>query len=599
MSIQEEKLKAIADAIREKDGSTGTIVADDFADRIKALPSSEMVLEWKVLEPGPIASIQVVGYGDGKFVALSIGMVCSYSNDCINWTNSTLPVGRSWSSIAYGDGKFVALANGSNTILYSEDGITWSVYETSYPASGSIPCVIYNGEKFFAVSPSLAKIAYSDDGLNWETSDLPSSSGFRSIAYGNGKFVSLGIGTAQSPTESTEFIYSSDGINWTVGTLPSAKWKSVTYGGGKFVAISFGSNVAAYSTDGITWKTSELSTSAGWYDITYGEGKFVAVAYTGGTKTSYSFDGINWNTSLIPTSFSCSKVIYGSSKFLTNNPNGSLSTATPCLAYATYHALDTSDADATAGDILSPKTAYVNGAKVTGTIATKEEADVTVSGATVTTPAGYYKSQVAKSVTTVTHPAPTQALILGTYATIRANHEQASGYVTGSTTTADYNVTRNAGGTKTPGTSNQTLLSSGLHYLNNPLVMSGSSNLVSSNIRNGVNIFGITGTLSSAPSSASITLSSDFDCTVMYANQNSVYNSANFGRSYGSTTITALIGSMVFINSSGGSRPLNAPQNSTISVKGFEITYYSSGTFKGFCMAGTVQYSGPFNIGAV
>lgn len=37
MSIQEEKLLAIADAIREKDGSTGEIAADDFPDRIRAI----------------------------------------------------------------------------------------------------------------------------------------------------------------------------------------------------------------------------------------------------------------------------------------------------------------------------------------------------------------------------------------------------------------------------------------------------------------------------------------------------------------------------------------------------------------------------------
>lgn len=39
MSIQQEKLKAIADAIREKDGTTDIIIANDFPDRIRAIPT--------------------------------------------------------------------------------------------------------------------------------------------------------------------------------------------------------------------------------------------------------------------------------------------------------------------------------------------------------------------------------------------------------------------------------------------------------------------------------------------------------------------------------------------------------------------------------
>ena len=50
------------------------------------------------------------------------------------------------------------------------------------------------------------------------------------------------------------FAYSTDGINWTESTISSTNrwWISVCYGNGKFVAVAYNSNYFAYSTDGIT-----------------------------------------------------------------------------------------------------------------------------------------------------------------------------------------------------------------------------------------------------------------------------------------------------------------------------------------------------------
>ena len=60
--------------------------------------------------------------------------------------------------------------------------------------------------------------------------------------------------------------------------------------------------------------------------------------------------------------------------------------------------IDTSDANATAGDIRYGKTAYVQDTKITGNVVERTSSDLTASGATVTVPAGIYDSQTTKSV---------------------------------------------------------------------------------------------------------------------------------------------------------------------------------------------------------
>ena len=53
---------------------------------------------------------------------------------------------------------------------------------------------------------------------------------------------------------------------------------------------------------------------------------------------------------------------------------------------------------AAAGQILSGYSAYVDGAEVKGSIATKSSSDLTASGATVSVPAGYYASAASKAI---------------------------------------------------------------------------------------------------------------------------------------------------------------------------------------------------------
>ena len=120
--------------------------------------------------------------------------------------------------------------------------------------------------------------------------------------------------------------------------------------------------------------------------------------------------------------------------------------------------IDTSDATAAAGDILSGKTAYVNGTKVTGNIATKTAADVAVKGAQVSIPFGYYSEPVNKYVTIAERATTTLgSAVSSNKMTFTATNAQTTGYVTADTSknTATKTVSISASGktvTATDGT---------------------------------------------------------------------------------------------------------------------------------------------------
>jgi len=149
--------------------------------------------------------------------------------------------------------------------------------------------------------------------------------------------------------------------------------------------------------------------------------------------------------------------------------------------------------EGTASDLLAGKQLIdQEGNIVEGTIAAKTSSNLTASGATVIVPSGYYASQATKNVTTATQATP--SITVDVNGLITATTTQTAGYVAAGTKSGTKQLAFQPAKTITPSTASQIAVSSG-YYTGGNITVAGDNNLVASNIKSGVSIFGVSGTL--------------------------------------------------------------------------------------------------------
>ena len=489
----------IADKIREKTGGTDKIVADNFPDAISSIPIDGIDTSDATALASDIAQGKTA-YVNGVKVVGTVETTNSGQSE-------TLPAAD------------IELSDYSNTLILCKSLVKKDVllrtgsYANAYPYKSDFGNAtaedVASGKTFTSSAGLKVTGSMADNGAVTKTLDSSTTSYTVPAGYHNGSG-KVNISTEMktvTPTTGSQTVTPSSGkvlSKVTVNAIPSqyvdtsdataaaddiAKGKTAYVNGIKVTgSIKEVPSIVKY--DPVVAETLVVSDSSGSASNPGKDG-----VYIGLTSHIEESDGKN----IVSPGTTLEQVVdpaeFGNATAADVVSGKTFTSAAGLKVTGTHECtggIDTSDATATAGDILSGKTAYVNGSKVTGSIAAKSASDITASGKTVTVPAGYYASSANKSVETATQATP--SISVDTSGKITATSKQSGGYVTAGTKSATKQLSTQAAQTITPGTEDKTIASG--KYLTGNQTIKGDSNLLASNIKSGVSIFGVSGSYS-------------------------------------------------------------------------------------------------------
>lgn len=156
-------------------------------------------------------------------------------------------------------------------------------------------------------------------GLPWTSHSLAAT--YSAVTFGAGKFVAVGTNVAATST---------DGVTWASQTVPAGTWSSVAYGGTSFVAVASGTSSVITSPDGVTWSPATLAPpTSTWSSITYGAGLFLMTSTTS-TSAYSTTNGTTWSSSTNLAGISSTglgSVTFGGGRFVGVDQGTSLSSA--------------------------------------------------------------------------------------------------------------------------------------------------------------------------------------------------------------------------------------------------------------------------------
>lgn len=195
-------------------------------------------------------------------------------------------------------------------------GQKWVIYNGGFDSY--LASLAYGNGKFIVVGLN-GYAAYSTDGILWTPIEpINTGDAYTKIIYGGGKFVAL--------NEDHAVVTSTDGITWSNAYRSTrlATAEAIAYGNGVYVLLNASTTYRGrlgISTDGLIYE--DIGTIPGasariWNNIVFGNGVFIALAGARTNEDSYcarSSDGRNWENTA-PPDFKITDLAYGNGVFV-------------------------------------------------------------------------------------------------------------------------------------------------------------------------------------------------------------------------------------------------------------------------------------------
>jgi len=309
------------------------IVAILAAILVPALAGGDCGATWTARTSGLDENLTGVTWTGALVVVVSGGSDrILTSPDGVTWTPHNWAAGHGGNSlngVTWTGAQLVAVG-GAGAIVTSPDGATWT--KRTSGVSGDLFGVCWTGTQLVAVG-SGGTILTSPDGVTWTSQN----SGVNASIYGVAGTSAMTVAGGNPVGPSMTILSSPEGMTWTKHPFSFGGWfGAFTAASGQFVGVGV-SGAVFTSPDGILWTQRTSGTTSDLRGVTTAATGFVAVGWSGAILTSP--DGITWTPRSSGTSAYLRGVTSAGSQLVAVGDNGTILTS-PCSStgytYATW-----------------------------------------------------------------------------------------------------------------------------------------------------------------------------------------------------------------------------------------------------------------------